>query len=76
MKTRHYVLMVMDDIEPELRGPYRSAGKRDRRARELKRRHGDEHGLFRLDVTALGVPEVTAYSGGFFMEDETTCAQQ
>jgi len=70
MKARYYVLMIMDDVEPELHGPFTRAGDRDSHARDLKAKHGDEHGIFPMDITARGAPRVGAYSGGFFMEKE------
>jgi hypothetical protein len=75
VRTVHYLLMLVDDTAPELYGPFRNAGERDRRAKALRNKHGEEHGLFKLNITALGVPEVAAYSGGFFME-ESKCERR
>ena len=70
MKPRHYVLMVVDDIEPELHGPFAGAKGRDSHARKLKVKHGDRNGIYPLDVSAKGLPDVGAYAGGFFMKEE------
>ena len=62
--------MVVGDIEPALHGPFARAGGRDRHARELRAKHGDRNGIYPLDVSAKGFPDVGAYAGGFFMEEE------
>jgi len=61
-----YVLFVEGDIEPSLIGPFRNPEDRDNEAIRLKREHGDEHGIFMLDIDTIGRPSVDAYSGGFF----------
>ncbi|OGV66917.1 MAG: hypothetical protein A2283_24315 [Lentisphaerae bacterium RIFOXYA12_FULL_48_11] len=71
MKHKYYVLLIWKDIEPELFGPYSRARIRDKRAKALRTEHGYEHGIFSLDITARGMPKVGAYSGKFFMEQET-----
>jgi hypothetical protein len=72
MKGTYHVLIVYDDIEPELVGPFDTFQARDERSKELKRQHGNEHGIFTLDVDAKGTPSVGAYPAGFFMGDEET----
>ena len=59
-----WLLVVWGDVEPDLLGPYMDGEARDKAAVELKRAHGDDNGIFMLD--AEGLPEVGAYSGGFF----------
>lgn len=71
MKPKYYVLFVRNDIEPELHGPFSRATIRDNRAKALKVEHGNDHGVFPLNVNARGLPKIGAYSGGFFMEEET-----
>lgn len=66
MKPKYYVLMVMHDVDPELHGPFADAVARDRHARRLRTEHGDEHGIFTLEVSGKGVPKVGTYSGKFF----------
>ena len=64
----YYVLFVEGDVEPSLCGPYHNPKDRDEEAVRLKREHGDEHGIFMLDIDTIGRPSVDAYSGGFFQE--------
>lgn len=63
---KYYVLLIWGDIEPELYGPYGTAGERDNQAWTLRTEHGDKHGIYSLDVSDTGEPSVEAYSGGFF----------
>lgn len=71
MNAQYYVLLMRDDIEPELHGPFKHEKFRDACARRLRAVLGDEHGAFPMDISAAGVLSVGTYSGGFFMEDET-----
>jgi len=64
-----YLLVVAGDIEPELKGPYKTEAGRDTAALAHKRAHGDRDGLFMLDITAQGRPRVASYSGAFFGDD-------
>jgi len=64
----YYVLFVEGDIEPSLVGPFHNTDERDKAAVSLKREHGDENGIFMLDIDTIGRPSVDAYSGGFFEE--------
>jgi len=65
---KHYVLFIEGDVEPGLVGPYGSTEERDSKAVELKREHGDEHGIYWLNVVN-GVT-LGAYHAGFFMGEE------
>jgi hypothetical protein len=68
-----YLVFVEGDIEPRIVGPFADGDERDRKARELRREHGRDHGIFMLEVEPIsGVPTIDAYCGGFFMEDEET----
>ena len=71
MKPKYYVLLVWNDIEPELHGPYGLAAARNDRARVLKQEHGDDNGIFALDINRKGQPKVRAYSSAFFTEAKT-----
>ena len=72
-ETGIYLVFVEGDIEPRIVGPFADGDKRDRKARELRREHGRDHGIFMLDVEPSSrVPSIDAYCGGFFMEDEET----
>ena len=63
-----YLIFNRDDIEPEVIGPFNDEDQRDKKARELRREHGDEHGIFMLYVARNDEPTIHAYSGGFFEE--------
>jgi hypothetical protein len=61
-----YVLEIEGDIEPKLRGPYKSPDTRDCAARRLRERDGEkENGIFALDLMNDGKIRVWAYSAGF-----------
>ena len=61
-----YVLEIEGDIEPKLRGPYKSPDTRDRAARRLREKDGEkENGIFALDLMKNGKISVWAYSAGF-----------
>ena len=64
----YYLIMVWDDVEPELFGPFPTHIERDAKAQEIREEDGSEHGLFPLDIVAeeLTEIEIGAYSGGFF----------
>ena len=57
----HYLLHIVDDVDPQLHGPYPTEGIRDDAARRIKLRCGDEDGLYRLDMTADSRPVVSPY---------------
>jgi hypothetical protein len=67
---KRYLIFVWGDVEPEIIGPFRSDAARDRRALELRKEEGDDHGIYILDVPKRGAPDVNAYSGAFFMDAE------
>uniref|UniRef100_A0A6M3LK93 Uncharacterized protein n=1 Tax=viral metagenome TaxID=1070528 RepID=A0A6M3LK93_9ZZZZ len=64
----YYLICIWDDVEPELFGPFPTHINRDAKAKRLRKVHGNEHGLFPLDVVTeeLAKVEIGAYSGGFF----------
>ena len=46
-----YVLEIIGDIEPMLRGPYKNTDTRDRAAKRLRKKDaGKENGIFALDL--------------------------
>ena len=68
-----YLIVVYDDIEPKIEGPFDDEESRDRRSRQLKEDSGDENGIFPLDIVSENKPEAVsagAYRGGFFEEEE------
>src|SRR6266851_7200289 len=68
-----YVLEIVGDIEPMLRGPYKNADSRDRAAQRLRKKDaGKENGIFALDLMNNGKIRVWAYSAGFLDETVAT----
>jgi hypothetical protein len=59
---------VWNDVEPELIGPYDSKNGRDRDAKQLRAFHGDNHGIYALDMVD-GAPGVFSWSASFFMDE-------
>jgi hypothetical protein len=62
---RYYLLVIYGDIEPSLKGPYRTEQMRDCAAVKQKKKSRNEDGIFALNVTTDGRASVSAYSGGF-----------
>lgn len=61
-----YVLEIEGDIEPMLRGPYKSPDSRDSAARKLRTKDTQyENGIFALDLMKNGKVRVCSYSAGF-----------
>ena len=67
-EKQYFLLIVWEDIEPDLMGPFQTEEERDANAKEMKATFGDENGIFFLDLSG-SVPSVGAYSGGFFKEE-------
>jgi hypothetical protein len=78
-KTRYYLLITVEDVEIEKRGPFVDPSNRDAAARDHKRKRGDEDGIHWMDVTTrlehnIGLVdpdvdvqiEVGDYSNAFF----------
>ena len=41
-------------------------GRGDKEAKRLKKKYGDEHGIYALNIDESGIPEIVSYSGAFF----------
>ena len=67
VRTRFYVLQIIEDVTPELHGPYQTNDRRDRLAKQLRAadRNDLKDGLYRLDVLPNGELIVDTYRGGF-----------
>jgi predicted RNA-binding Zn-ribbon protein involved in translation (DUF1610 family) len=66
----YYLLHVWGDVEPEILGPFKTEEERDAKAKALRERESDDpSGLYPLTIKDA-TPEVWAYSGGFFEEEE------
>lgn len=77
-KEDFYIVVVHGGVEPELVGNFASREFRDETAKLIHANNDpedktdfdpDEDGMFALDITD-GIPDMWAYSGGFFMDDE------
>ena len=66
--TRHYLLFVHGDIEPETLGPFSTEDERDQKALSLRKEHGPDHGIFPAVVYEGGALIVGTYSNAFFEE--------
>ena len=66
-KTDLYLIIVWNDVEPELHGPFYTQQERDNAAKEICLRDPEgRNGLFRLDQNARlsgGGLTVTSFSG-------------
>lgn len=61
-----YILEIVGDIEPTLRGPYNNTDTRDRAAKRLRAKDEEcKNGIFALDLRNNGKIHVWAYSAGF-----------
>ncbi len=65
---KYYLIRVVGDVEPEVHGPYKSTAERERKAIEMRRKHGDRDGIYPASVYKDGTLCVGAYSGAFFDE--------
>lgn len=65
----HYLLHIVGDVEPDLHGPYPTEAVRDETARRIRLGSGDRDGLYRLDMTADGMPVVRPYRSMELAED-------
>ena len=65
---KYYVLVIWQDIEPTVCGPYSTEEERDQHAKAFRKNGGDKHGYYRMDCEADCAPIVQAYPGSFFDE--------
>lgn len=68
MRIELYLVYIYGDVDPTLLGPYSTTGKRNAAARRLRKKDGDQHGIYQLnlDKGLGGLPSISAFSGGFF----------
>lgn len=81
-----FLLVVQGDVEPYLYGPFigtdekHAEQRRDDFAREYRREHGDEDGLFALERDTEKGPttdlRVDSFSAAFFEEDEAEAGKE
>ena len=63
---KHYLLIVHEDVYPELLGPFQTEELRDRVARDYRATDDQDlqDGLYKLDCPdCLGDPVVSSYTG-------------
>jgi hypothetical protein len=63
MKKKLYLLVIFGDVEPCLKGPYKTDEDRLEVARRI-RQVSDKDGVFRLNTDSKGKPVVGPFSGG------------
>ena len=68
MKTRHYILFIAGDVQPQIIGPFASELKRDQTIRTLRQKHGSQHGYFRLEQNPSGSLLAAAYANSWWQE--------
>lgn len=71
---KYYLLILWNDVEPELFGPFDTHEDRDTKAHEMRRKHGNENGYYRLQSESN--IEVDCYSGGEFEADDEFYAKE
>ncbi|RQV94821.1 hypothetical protein EH221_07025 [bacterium] len=56
-----YLVVIEGDVEPRILAEYATDEKRVEAARKYRQEHGDEDGLFRMDIDENGVPELDSF---------------
>ena len=65
---KYCLVIIWDDVEPGLMGPYETPEERDEAAREFRETKGEEHGIYPLTITGnVKKIEINSYSGGDFV---------
>ena len=67
---KHYLVIVWEDVEPEILGPFATTEERDVAADDNKDKYGNENGIFPLDISGFGEPSINTYSGKRILPDE------
>lgn len=65
-KIKYYLLFIYSDVEPTVYGPFPNPDARDKKALELRKQEGEDHGYFPVNVGNNGKLSVNSYSGSFF----------
>lgn len=65
--NQRFLLIIWNDVEPEVFGPYATTGERDDAARRMREQNGDKHGIFPLDLSLM-MPVIGTYPNAFFEE--------
>lgn len=65
---KYYVLEIIEDVEPELHGPFESEEEQCEVAKTLRKKDPCmENGIFPAEITDSGTLSVGVYSGAFFL---------
>jgi len=65
--TSYWLVVVWGDVEAEVKGPFATSADRDAEAKTFRKKEGDEHGLYPLEVMGAK-PIISSYTGIFFDE--------
>lgn len=66
---RKYLIVVWDDVDPQRAGPFKTADTRLAAARRIRRDFGADHGIYKLDISSAGIPDVSAFTGAELAHD-------
>lgn len=66
---KKFLLVIWNDVEPEVLGPYDDEEQREKRARQVREKRGDAHGIYWLSAECTGRPDVSAFCASFFGSD-------
>ena len=66
----YYLLFLWGGVDLKLYGAFEDKDSRDNKAKELWKKHGDECGYFRLEVTKGSQIGIDCYSGDFFEQED------
>ena len=58
---KYYYIFIWGDIEPYLSQQFLNTQERDKAARERRKKEGDNHGIYWLDVSSKGIPKIGPY---------------
>lgn len=60
-----YLIVVVDDIEPEVRGPFSSDEQRVESAQYLRKKDPEKkNGMFRLNISENCIPTIDSFGAG------------
>lgn len=67
--TKPYLLIIWNNVEPQLMGPFTYREERDNEAFRIAKVHGPMHGYFKLNEFE-GEIEISTYSNALFEKQE------
>lgn len=70
MTKKLWLIHTVDDVFPEVHGPFASEEERFERAKELRLASDDPpDGIYTLDIDENGVPTTDTFGGAFSLPD-------